>query len=150
MNDHTRDSHLDDPALRDLARRLDHLGAADRGWPDAGFEARLARSTRPGVAGVIGPGRSSGLWASWWSLPIAACAALGIVGFWLARSAPPPAAEPTVLLASLESDIEDFLFIDGLPDERAVVPGTLDFETDEERTADEWLYELLRDEGGES
>lgn len=141
-HDHT--NHHDDPALDAIGRRLDDLGASARDEPGAAFEARLARATRPGVAGSIAPARP---WAVWWALPVAACLAVGALGLWLARSAP-PAPGATVTLAALEYEIEDFLFIDALADEHSVLTAEPVAGSGAEQATDEWLFDLL--EGGAS
>lgn len=143
MSDHhTR--HHDDPDLDAIGRRLDDLAASARNEPVLGFEARLARSTRPGVAGSIAPARP---WSAWWALPVAACLAVGGLGLWLARSAP-PAPGATVTLASLEHEIDDFLFIDALAAEHTVLATEPVIGEGAEQATDEWLFDLL--EGGAS
>jgi hypothetical protein len=140
-NHHTR--HHDDPALDAIGRRLDDLGASARGEPGAGFEARLARSTRPGVAASIDSPRP---WSARWALPVAACLAVGALGLWLARSAPAPGAGVT--LASLEHEIDDFLFVDALAAEQSVLATEPVVGSAAEQATDEWLFDLL--EGGAS
>lgn len=145
-HDLNHDDHLDEPALRALAEQLDALGQAERGEPDTGFEGRLASTTRPGVLATVRADRASS-WA-WWALPVAACAVFAVSAVVLMRPAPTPEGS-SVTLASIESDIEDFLFIDALHDENDVTGGLTNSGSDEP-TADELLFELLEAEGGAS
>lgn len=140
--------HLDDPALRSLAERLDALGRAERGEPDADFEGRLASAARPGVVATVHPDRGRGPSPAWWLLPLAACAVFAISAVVLMKSAPTPEG-PRMTLASIESDIDDFLFIDALHDDSDVTSG-LSRTGPDEPTADELLFDLLETEGGAS
>jgi hypothetical protein len=146
---------------------LDRLADAERGEPDAGFESRLIASAKPGVAGSIGPdtahaaeNRSRGLLArSWWMLPVAAALAIGAVLSPSWRSSTPgsasnPLANTTtenggvMTLASVEQDLDDFLFIDELTDTQSVFAAgddLTDVGTDGDTTTDETADALLFD-----
>ncbi|MBZ0172853.1 MAG: hypothetical protein K8E66_10765, partial [Phycisphaerales bacterium] len=142
--------HLNDPALRDAAERLDALGVLDRTEPDAGFEHRIAASTRPGVLASVRPSRARHLLSSWLALPIAASLLIGVVGLWIIQSAPTPKTPPVDSVAWSVEDVEDFLFIDALADEQGLLDVEFNTESAEEQTADELLFDVFGYEGGPS
>ncbi|HHN77150.1 MAG TPA: hypothetical protein ENK11_00545, partial [Phycisphaerales bacterium] len=54
-----------DGTTRGLVEMLDALGEHERREPDAGFERRIARQTRPGVVGRVIPSRGK-RWSPGW------------------------------------------------------------------------------------
>ncbi len=107
------------PELVPIAAAIDRLAGRDRAEPDDAFERRISRATRPGVAGAIDAKGPAHAWR--WALPIAACLTLTVGALWAVRAGSPPsrAGSPAIELAavSIETEIEDLLFIDDLQDE---------------------------------
>jgi len=114
MHDDTPIHHESGPEITDLAARLDRLGELDRAEPDAGFEARLAAATKPGVVRAIGPDAHGIATPLRWALAAAACLALTVGGILVLRPAPAPNEAPEITVASIDAEIEGFLFIDDL------------------------------------
>ncbi len=140
-----------DEVTRGVSGMLDGLGERERREPDAGFERRIARATRPGVAGRVTPPRGRRRSPGWLVLPAAAALLLGVFVVWVQRSGPTPAGGGIVQLVWDENDVDDFLFIDGLWDQSSIASGDgADAATGrseaEEQPADELLYDVL--EGG--
>ncbi len=157
MPEHVNKTHTPDPAFDDTVALVDRVAEADRGEPDTGFEARLIASARPGVAGKIGAGAHGWgpLARSWWMLPVAAALAFGV--FWIrTETTPAPGTDPslnrvaaTMTLASVEADLDDFLFVDELTDAQSVfasdsdADGSYDELALPSETADALLFDLL-------
>lgn len=120
---HDTDSRAHPPELpselASIASAIDQLAERDRAEPDDGFEHRIARAARPGVAGAIGTKSPAHAWR--WMLPIAACLTLTVGALWAVRSGSPASNPdaPAVELAavSIETQIDDLLFIDDLQSE---------------------------------
>lgn len=156
------DTVADDPALSETAVLLDRLAQAERDEPDAGFESRLIAVASPGVVGRIGhddrPAGRAFAARSWWMLPVAAALVLGVV--WV-RTGPPMgqhpgsgAGDPVLTLAAVEADLETFLFIDEFGDDQVAelalgetASESTPSASDTSDTADEWLFELLQENG---
>ena len=168
---------MQDREYNETASLLDRLADAERGEPDAGFESRLIAAAKPGVAGTIGPGAVSDrepelrgvLARTWWMLPVAAALAIGVVmsPTWRSPSAAPSATpgalsgtpmaagtgsegQPLVAmtLASVEADLDDFLFIDELADTQSVFASGDEFSNGGvDETADSLLYDFLAGDG---
>jgi hypothetical protein len=148
MPDHDHIPSADgDPELTGTLRALSALAEADRSEPDAGFEARLAASARPGVVAHVGAQTRPARPAWWWAIPVAAAASLSLL--FLPTRAPAPEADPPAMtLASIESDLEAFLFIDDLASSSAALTDlSLDASSDESTPADELIFDLLATEG---
>ncbi len=140
-----------DGATRGLVEMLDALGEHERREPDAGFEQRIARETRPGVVGRVTPTRGNRWSPGWVALPVAAALLLGVFGLWMQRSASAPPGGGSLRLVWDENDVDDLLFIDGLWDQSPITADmdeteTANENTADEQTADELLFDVL--EGG--
>ncbi len=120
--------------------------AARIGHPEASRDSAARTSAGPTSSGWVG--------RSWWMLPVAAALA---VGFFMTQRVPTqPEAAPRMTLASVEADLEDFLFIDELIDgQSASYDTTEDLGTedsandsaDSESSAHEIFFELFAEQG---
>lgn len=148
MKDDKMESTHETQAVRETADRLDALGEHERREPGSDFESRIARATRPGVLAPTRTVPSRGWSPGWVALPAAAAVVIGVVGLWMKWSAPGVPPDASVQLVWDENDVDDFLFVDGLGDLSVVEQDDGTDPTDEDRPADELLYDVF--EGGSS
>ena len=153
-----------DPSLASTVASLRALSVSLRDEPADDFESRIAHATMPGVAARIGhpeasldsKAQTSTGWVgrSWWMLPVAAALAVGV--FMTQRVPTDPEAVPRMTLASVEADLEDFLFIDELVNEQSAsydtaedfgAADTLNDGADSESSAHEIFFELFAEQG---
>lgn len=165
------------PSHEPTIAALDRLANAERSAPPEGFEARIAEATRPGVIAHIDEHRARAHRQTtrvplWWAVPIAAALAIAVVvlqptlgpgsgpGFGPGTG---PGAGPgslpsgpiamntnETMLVALESDLDDFLFIDGLAESVSVFDGVSSLEaleSNQSTPADQLIFDLLTSDG---
>ncbi len=136
-----------DPSLTGTLAALDRLARADRAEPDDGFEARIVSAARPAVVASIRRERANQMRFAWWGLPIAAAAAVALYFALPTPTAPPRSGGPEITLASVESDLEAFLFIDQLAESASILSESGSAPGSEDAPADELIFDLLTGEG---